>query len=345
MLFSIIIPVYNTGEKINECLKSIFDQSFSDYEILLCNDCSTDSSVAICEGAVNNGNGKIRLFRNEKNIGPMLTRRKLFKEARGEWILCMDADDVIKKNALYELALVIKKHSPDMIIYDAECKLLDGNTEKIEPSLEPNRIYANEDKKLIYSAIYDNNSLNSLCMKTFKRECIDLSEDYSVFPRIKTGEDLFQSYPIFDNAKKVYYLHKSLYVYRKNEGGITTKRQYDLYEMRKLLWERDDFYREKWQLDDAVIKKANLRRIKEIVAYLREEALVHDKAWLKEKMLEISADGFLEEAKKNCEKSFKYKLYSCFILKGRVKRFLTLSKIEGVLGNPIKSDRRNGKTI
>jgi glycosyltransferase involved in cell wall biosynthesis len=94
--FSVIIPLYNKADYISDCLKSALNQTFKDYEIVIVNDGSTDSSVSIVEDLQTE---KIKLFHQE-NQGASKARNNGVSFAKGTYIAFLDADDVWKSNHL-----------------------------------------------------------------------------------------------------------------------------------------------------------------------------------------------------------------------------------------------------
>lgn len=99
---SIIVPVYNTEQYFPRCLNSILSQSFTDFELLLVDDGSTDGSGAICE-AYADKDDRIRVFHKE-NGGVSSARNLGLDEAKGEWICFVDSDDEMLPNGLQTLA-------------------------------------------------------------------------------------------------------------------------------------------------------------------------------------------------------------------------------------------------
>lgn len=95
---SVIIPVYNTEQYLPRCLDSILSQSFSDFELLLIDDGSTDCSGAICDGYAEK-DSRIRVF-HKKNGGVSSARNLGLKEAKGEWIYFVDSDDEVLPEGL-----------------------------------------------------------------------------------------------------------------------------------------------------------------------------------------------------------------------------------------------------
>ncbi len=88
---SVVIPVYNAAPYIQECLNSIIQQTFQDFEIIVIDDGSSDSSAAIIRSITDS---RITLIQNEKNIGLIATLNKGFSKCRGKYIARIDADDI-----------------------------------------------------------------------------------------------------------------------------------------------------------------------------------------------------------------------------------------------------------
>ena len=98
-MISIVIPLYNKEHCIKETLSSILSQSYKDYEIVVVNDGSKDNSVAVVNSI---NDSRIRLI-NKENEGVSKTRNRGIKEAQGEWIMFLDADDLMYEGCLQAL--------------------------------------------------------------------------------------------------------------------------------------------------------------------------------------------------------------------------------------------------
>jgi glycosyltransferase involved in cell wall biosynthesis len=90
-LLSVILPAYNAEKYISETINSILSQTFSDFELLICDDCSSDKTWGIIK---NLNDSRIRIFRNEKNLGKTHTCNKLFNFTKGKYLTIHDADDI-----------------------------------------------------------------------------------------------------------------------------------------------------------------------------------------------------------------------------------------------------------
>ena len=118
-MISIIVPVYNVEEYLEECLESIRQQTFTDIEVILVNDGSTDGSREICERYCEK-DIRFRLI-NQENQGQSVARNRGFKESIGQYIMFVDSDDVINTNVL-EVLLPYMKTDVDRIAFEGNSK-------------------------------------------------------------------------------------------------------------------------------------------------------------------------------------------------------------------------------
>lgn len=218
MFFSVLIPVYNVEKYLTECIESVLNQSFSDYEIILIDDGSTDQSGYICDEYAERFPQIINV-KHTRNQGLFATRRSAFSMASGEYFLCVDADDRIEPGMLLELFNTITKDYPDMVLYD----LYEWNDEKIRNVNEKNSIlkpyilYSNLD--ILKRSLLDMSYVCwSMCSKCVKASVIDLDRDYSKLYNISYGEDTIQSLEVFNNVKTYEYSPKVMYYYRVGSG-------------------------------------------------------------------------------------------------------------------------------
>ena len=114
LIFSIIIPVYNAETTIRRCLDSFTNQRFSDYEILLINDGSTDNSDAICREYAD-VNSKI-CYLSKENGGVSSARNLGLEQAKGEYVLFVDSDDYIEPTFTARMVEAAEKNYADLVI-------------------------------------------------------------------------------------------------------------------------------------------------------------------------------------------------------------------------------------
>ena len=96
---SIVIPVYNRDDFIEDCIKSALDQSYGNYEIIIVDNCSNDKTWEIIKTYEKTSN-LIRAFRNDHNIGPVQNWKLGISYAKGEYIKIMFSDDLLFRNCL-----------------------------------------------------------------------------------------------------------------------------------------------------------------------------------------------------------------------------------------------------
>ena len=143
-MISIIVPVYNVENYLEECLESIRKQTYQDIEVILVNDGSTDDSQAICEHFCQTDN-RFRLI-NQKNQGQSVARNHGVKESIGEYIMFVDSDDVVSLGLLEQL-MKYMSNGIDIV----EC----DRTEAIQ--------CLNEEKKDIHVKEFDSNEALYQC--------------------------------------------------------------------------------------------------------------------------------------------------------------------------------------
>ena len=150
-MISVIVPVYNVEEYLEECLESIREQTYTDIEVILVNDGSTDSSRQICERYCEKDN-RFKLI-NQENQGQSVARNRGVKESIGEYIMFVDSDDVININVL-EVLIPYMKTEVDIV----ECRM----TRKKE------EFYLNETSSIVFEVNSKESILNCIEFKEVK---------------------------------------------------------------------------------------------------------------------------------------------------------------------------------
>lgn len=124
MQFSVIVPVYNVEKYLEVCVQSILNQSFHDYELILIDDGSSDSSGNICDEYAKN-NERIKVI-HQDNGGLSCARNTGIKAAAGDYLIFIDSDDWIDSNALEAFDRIIVEKQPEVI----ETKLVEEYEDK-----------------------------------------------------------------------------------------------------------------------------------------------------------------------------------------------------------------------
>lgn len=247
MFFSFIVPVYNTSKYLTRCIESILCQKGADFEIVLVDDGSTDNSGEICDSYAEKNPDIVRVIHKE-NEGLLLTRRRGFKEAKGDWFINVDSDDYIAPDLLESVVKAIDRYQPDMVMYNYQYFT---NADEITPSKIniPNESVFNVDKKeQVYTYRLLSNDINSMCMKALKREIVDIDADYNDCEIRNMCEDAYQVLPLFTNSNKIVYLSTPLYYYRKGQDSITASRSFNDWMASKICFLQTERYLDIWNI-------------------------------------------------------------------------------------------------
>lgn len=128
-LVSIIMPSWNTGRFIAESIDSVLKQTYTNWELLIVDDCSTDNTDEIITSYKDS---RIKYFKNEHNSGAAFTRNKAMREAQGEWIAFLDSDDLWKPEKLEKQINFMKENGYVFSYHDFE---------KIDEESKPLNVY------------------------------------------------------------------------------------------------------------------------------------------------------------------------------------------------------------
>lgn len=222
ILVSTIIPVYNSGEFLEECIISLRNQTLQEIEMIFVNDGSTDNSLDILKKYQVMDN-RIKVI-SQKNSGPSAARNRGIELAKGEYISFIDSDDWIDKN-MYEVMYNLSKDGKiDLIVCDIIS--VENKMEIYEQIL--NETIHEYDKNMIkeymISWLMENSRYNSMANKLFRRKLIEdnnikLEEDSDY------AEDWMFNIDFLKLAETASYINKGFYYYRR--GHESSSRRYD----------------------------------------------------------------------------------------------------------------------
>lgn len=211
---SVIVPVYNAEKYLREAIDSVLNQTYTDFELLLINDRSTDDSKEICEEYSKKDGRIILLENNTENHGPGPTRNIGLDNATGDFIYFMDADDWIDKSLLETCVDRMRETNADIVQFGVVYEQKNGNSLvqywNGKDLLTKNDI-AND------ASHFFNESGNQLWRQFFKYEKVKEIR----FENIYNGEDVCYVTDAFCNSEKVAYIPKALYHYRYINGSTS----------------------------------------------------------------------------------------------------------------------------
>lgn len=213
--FTICIPCFNAGNSLRDCLSSIAVQDCGDYEVVVVDDGSVIPVRADDFGSLDLP--CLRIVRIE-NSGPYAARRAAFDAARGEVIVCVDADDgFLSDSALDAIKRVFDSADPDVVLFNATS---DGASRFLDFSaLEGDSSFL--DVCSVKRAFATDFCLNSMWSKAFKKKLLTRDSAYRKQPRLLMAEDRLQSLEIVVGANSFSLVDEPLYFYKENLGSTT----------------------------------------------------------------------------------------------------------------------------
>ena len=217
MKYSFILPIYNVEAYLEECVASILAQTYTDYEIILVDDGSKDSSPMICDRLAEQ-DARIKVV-HKKNGGLSDARNAGTDVAVGTYIIFIDSDDFLLTRDFLEKVNEKAENRPDLIFY------------KYQKYYHASKTF--EDCKYSYKTAIDKNTYSERVealvkadafygmawIKTIKKTLLD--ENKIQFEVGLLGEDMEWNYHLMVNASSIEFIDESFVAYRQREGSIT----------------------------------------------------------------------------------------------------------------------------
>lgn len=212
MKVSIIVPVYNAAGFIKKCLISVGAQTMTEnVECILVDDCGQDNSSQIIKEYISDYNGKVifQLLKQERNQGPSAARNHGIREAKGEYIFFLDADDQITPLCIETLYTIAKENDADYV----------QGTYQDEPKFF-NFIFL-DDKKIIKSLLLDYNKIQFTPHNRLVRRQMILDHDLFFNEQIRVREDFLWMTFVAKYANRFAATPIETYIRGFNEGSLT----------------------------------------------------------------------------------------------------------------------------
>ena len=252
MKFSVLVPVYNTSQYLEQCLTSLVDQTFDDFEVIIVNDGSTDNSKDICDKYQSEYPEKITVI-NQENQGLIAARRNAIKVAKGEYCIFVDSDDYIQLTLLEKVNDSINEYNTDVLIYSFRYVRDGVESESFKQIAEEGKIWTNEDKYELYEKMLTSNDVTSIWTKAVKTKVLKKDQtDYTLFKHKNMAEDFLQTMAIFTYADTIGYKYIPEYMYRINNNSVSRSfRPQTIYSKNTIhVYDKAKEYLEIWGLND-----------------------------------------------------------------------------------------------
>lgn len=226
---SIIVPVYQVKQYLKECLDSIINQTYKDWELIIIDDGSTDGSSEICDLYASD---RVKVI-HQSNSGLSCARNAGLSIATGKYIGFIDSDDYILPNYFYELISIAERYDADIV-----CSKI-GKIDRENKITNFEIVLDNSQgmKELIIQNLYNHGVCTKLFRATIAKQVF--------FPIGLTSEDVLYSYEAFKLAKTIISVDFRGYIYRIRPNSITTRNfslsNFDLFNILKIIKEKIKF--------------------------------------------------------------------------------------------------------
>ncbi|MDO4841746.1 MAG: glycosyltransferase [Phoenicibacter congonensis] len=250
-LVSIVVPVYNTADYLDEMLESVTGQTYQNLEIICVNDGSKDNSLDVLMKWAKN-DSRIKVI-DKANSGASDTRNTGLRNATGDYLCFIDSDDFVEPTLIEDTLTCAIENKVDAVVYNID--LFDEEKKKFTPhktAVDKERIPVGTPFKASDIDHFYKYLIGFTVNKLYRRSL--LTDINLEFVKMGAHEDMPFTYVALSAANSIYYLNKTLYHYRRAREGSLSDNTNDKYEymitalatMRK-------------QLEDAGLMKANKR--------------------------------------------------------------------------------------
>ena len=227
---SVVIPLYNAEKYIGACLTSILNQTFQDFEVIVVDDCSTDSSCAEVENFMPKFGERLKLLHTEKNSGGAGVPSNIgIENSRGKYLYLMDDDDLILDATLETLYKSAEDFQADVVFMERGY-LLEGYEGKVVPDTKDLKLQAwmgnidylveepelENDTSLLIESFLEIGIGWPIWQKFFLHDFV--TSNKITFPDLPTSQDWIFTLQLISHAKRFLRVPYPLYVYRKNNS-------------------------------------------------------------------------------------------------------------------------------
>ena len=220
MKISVIIPVFNAEKFLRECLESLLIQTFTDFEVIVVDDCS------IAESFLENFGGRLKIISLPTNTGnASIPRNEGLRFSRGEYIFFMDNDDLLINTALETLYNYAKNYRTD-IVYTGQGFICDEDSRNVTkvfwtpPEFALDKVVMESDDISKRLEIFLNKGYGVTPWTKFLRRDFLITNKIN-FPRVKISEDVLWTFKVICLAENFLRVPNQLYVYRSVENSCS----------------------------------------------------------------------------------------------------------------------------
>lgn len=288
---SVILSVYNVEKYLNECIDSILNQTFKDFELICINDSSTDRSLDILNDYAAK-DSRVKVF-TQPNGGLSSTRNLGMKYAVGEYLMFLDSDDYFDTTLLEKLYTKASNYNADFVVtsykfYDDSTKEITDKKSQINKNFLPDKeVFCIDDMQQCKFSFLPMAPWTKMYKKDF------IFNNGLLFQDIKSCTDVFFTYATTALAKRICIVDENLIFYRINRvGSITSKRGDKAQNIIKAYLYTKEFFEKNslWQKYNAELKNAFVGCFKNEIKNI--ETKEHLKSFKKSMKKELALEDY-----------------------------------------------------
>ncbi len=207
---SVIIAAYNVEEYIDQCMESIFNQTYSNIEVVICDDCSTDGTYERLKKYADNPD--VKVFRNKENTRQALSRNMCIENCTGDYILIQDADDISESDRIEKL---MDAFEDGIDFVGSACYCFNEKEGSFENWVKKHEYPKSKD--LLWDISFVHASI------LFKKECLQHVGGYRLTKHTKRGEDYDLILRLYAAGYRGKNIPDLLYGYRVNRNTVNRR--------------------------------------------------------------------------------------------------------------------------
>ena len=259
---SIIVAIYNVEHYLEQCVASLMNQTYKNFEIIFVDDASTDSSVLTLERILlgyEKDNVEYKIIKNTQNMGIGYTRRVGMLNATGDYLIHVDSDDYVDDTFLEKLIDKAYAEQADIVICDNA--IVDNEIVTIKKN------FSITNKSELIKRLLIGTFHNGLCNKLISNKIIT---ENNIYPDefFRMMEDKSIMYKCVYFSSKIAYVNEALYFYRNSHGSLTKTKQKSLMTiLERIMDQIDEFFMEN-EADDVIKEGVEIFKLRSSAAFL-----------------------------------------------------------------------------
>ena len=271
-LVSVVVPIYNVERYLSRCVESIINQTYTNLEIILVDDGSTDQCPEICE-EWRSKDSRIKVIHKE-NAGLGMARNTGIENAKGDYICFFDSDDYVDHKTIEVAISEAKKTNADVVAFGLSDVDEIGNVLHSIIPKPPKMSYSGSEvqEDLLPDMISGtgSNLMLSACVMLFSMRMIKESHWRFVSERAIIAEDVYSLINLFSEIKTMSFVSESLYNYCRNEDSLTHTFRKDRYKKIKVYYDECMKMCKKHKYNDKVLTRVGLTYFSFTIAAMKQ---------------------------------------------------------------------------